>query len=89
MCILTALFSPCKVVLPSRSALYVESVIRERDEGCLCLSLACFGVAFATCSIETAPECVETKRHCASPPDAAYIGPAVSRMFFVKLTRSG
>jgi hypothetical protein len=81
VCIVTALFFPCKVVLLSRSTLYVENVIRERNEGCLCPSLACFSVAFATCSIETAPEYVETKRHHASPPDAACIGPAVFRMF--------
>jgi hypothetical protein len=33
MCIVTALFFPCKVVLLCRSTLYVENVIRERNEG--------------------------------------------------------
>jgi hypothetical protein len=89
MCIVTALFFPCKVVLLLRRTLYVENVIREKDERCLCPSLARFGVAFATCLIENAPKYVETKRHRASPPDVACNGLAVSRMLLVRLAPSG
>jgi hypothetical protein len=89
MCIVTALFFPCKVILLLRRTLYVENVRREEDEGCLCPSLVCFGVAFATCLIENAPEYIETKRHRASPPDLTCNGLTISRMPFVRLALSG
>jgi hypothetical protein len=52
VCVVTALFFPCKVILFLRRMLYVENVKRKTDEGCLCPSFACFSVSFTTCLIK-------------------------------------